>query len=76
MSELKNAASIQSHIHDSYCFHPCTFVGLKISDTNIIYLIVIPWAQVVCLIYTPKARGLQAQGLRVHISGEPRVHMV
>ena len=43
MSELKNAASIQSHIHDSYCFHPCTFVGFKISDTNIIYLIVIPW---------------------------------
>ena len=41
-----------------------------------IYLIVIPWAQVVCLIYTPEARGPQARGLRVYISGEPRVHMV
>ena len=27
-----------------------------------IYLIVIPWAQVVCLIYTPEARGPQARG--------------
>ena len=40
------------------------------------YLIVIPWARVVCLIYTPEARGPQARGLRVYISGEPRVHMV
>ena len=40
------------------------------------HLIVIPWAQVVCLIYTPEARGPQARGLRVYISGEPRVHMV
>ena len=41
-----------------------------------LYLIVIPWAQVVCLIYTPEARGPQARGLRVYISGEPRVPMV
>ena len=27
-----------------------------------IYLVVIPWAQKVCLIYTPKAQGPQAQG--------------
>ena len=31
-----------------------------------IYLIVTPWAQVVCLIYTSEARGLT-----VYISGEP-----
>ena len=41
-----------------------------------LYLIVIPWARVVCLIYTPEARGPQARGLRVYISGKPRVHMV
>ena len=44
--------------------------------TNVLHLIVIPWARVVCLIYTPEARGPQARGLRVYISGEPRVHMV
>ena len=33
-----------------------------------LHLIVIPWAQVVCLIYTPEARGPQAQGLRVYIA--------
>ena len=43
---------------------------------KVLYLIVIPWARVVCLIYTPEARGPQARGLRVYISGEPRVHMV
>ena len=32
-----------------------------------IYLVVIPWARVVCLIYTPEARGL-----RVYISGKPQ----
>ena len=42
-----------------------------IRQLNCTYLIVIPWARVVCLIYTPEARGL-----RVYISGEPRVHMV
>ena len=41
-----------------------------------VHLIVIPWARVVCLIYTPEARGPQARGLRVYISGEPRVPMV
>ena len=40
------------------------------------YLVVIPWARVVCLIYTLEARGPQARGLRVYISGKPRVHMV
>ena len=33
-----------------------------------IYVIVIPWAQVVCLIYTPEARGL-------YTSGKPQVPM-
>ena len=41
-----------------------------------VYLVVTPWARVVYLIYTPEARGPQAQGLRVYISGKPRVHMV
>ena len=40
-----------------------------------VYVIVIPWARVVCLIYTPEARGPQAQGLRVYISGKSRVPM-
>ena len=35
------------------------------------YLLVIPWAQVVCLISTPEAQGSQARGLRVYILGEP-----
>ena len=38
--------------------------------------IVVTWARVVCLIYTPKARGQQARGLRVYISGKPRVPML
>ena len=38
---------------------------------RIAHLIIIPWARVVCLIYTPEARGL-----RVYISGERQVHMV
>ena len=42
----------------------------------IMYLIVIPWAQMVCLIYTSKAQGPQVRVLRVYISGEPQVHMV
>ena len=48
----------------------------KVLPYMVFYLIVIPWARVVCLIYTPKARGPQARGLRVYISGELRVHMV
>ena len=42
---------------------------------NETYVIVIPWARVVCLIYTPEARGPQARGLRVYISGKSRVPM-
>ena len=30
-----------------------------------IYLIVIPWARVVCLIYTPEALGPQAEGVYI-----------
>ena len=41
-----------------------------------VHLVVIPWAQVVCHIYTPEARGPQVRGLRVYISGETRVSMV
>ena len=48
----------------------------KDADLPRAYLIVIPWARVVYLTYTPKARGPQARGLRVYISGELRVHMV
>jgi len=36
-----------------------------------VHLIVIPGARMICMIYAPEARGL-----RVYISGEPRVHMV
>ena len=32
---------------------------------HIIYVIVIPWTQVVCLIYTPRAQDPQAQGLKL-----------
>ena len=46
------------------------FVPL-IHPPKVQYLVVIPWARVVCLIYTPEARGL-----RVYISGKPQVHMV
>ena len=53
-----------------------TLSHLRLKENTSVYLIVIPWARVVCLIYTPEARGLQARGLRVYISGEPRVHMV
>ena len=37
------------------------------------HVIVVTQARVVCLICTPEARGPQAQGLRVDISGRPRV---
>ena len=40
------------------------------------YNIVVTWARVVCLIYTPEAQGPQAQGLRVYISGKPQVPML
>ena len=30
------------------------------SQVPMLYLVVIPWAQVVCLIYTPEAQGPQA----------------
>ena len=39
-------------------------------------LIVILCVQVICLIYTPEARGPQAKGLKVYMSAEPQVHMV
>ena len=32
-----------------------------------IYLIVIPWARVVCLIYTPEARGPQHYIIHIHL---------
>ena len=56
------------------CIYLCIYIHLY-SYVNV-YLIVITWAQVVCLIYTPKVRGPQASGLRVNISGKPQVHMV
>ena len=40
------------------------------------HLIVVTWARVVCLICTPDARGPQALGQRVYISGKPRVPML
>ena len=33
-------------------------------DKSSAYLVVIPWARVVCLIYTPEARGPRAAGPR------------
>ena len=41
-----------------------------------IYLIVVTWARVICLICMPKARGSQARGLRAYISGKSRVPML
>ena len=38
------------------------------------YITVITRAQVVCLICTLK--GVKARGLKVYISGKPRVHML
>ena len=42
----------------------------------LVHLIVVTWAPVVCLICTPDARGPQARGQRVYISGKPRVPML
>ena len=47
-----------------------------ITMNNDIHVILIPWARVVCLICTPEAQGPQAQGLRVYLSGKPRVDIV
>ena len=44
--------------------------GLK-GSSYIIYVMVIPWARVVCLICTPEAQGPAALGLQVYISGKP-----
>ena len=38
-----------------------------------VHVTVVTQARVVCLICTPEARGPQARGLRVDISGRPRV---
>ena len=40
------------------------------------YILVMPWALVICLIYTPSALRPAALGLRVYISGKPLVPMV
>ena len=40
------------------------------------HVIVVTWAQVICLICMPKARGPQALGLRAYISGKSRVPML
>ena len=39
-----------------------TNVNILLTQRWNIYVIVIPWARVVCLIYTPEARGPQARG--------------
>ena len=41
-----------------------------------VHLIVVTWARVFCLICTPESQGLQAQGMRVYISGRTQVHML
>ena len=41
-----------------------------------LYVIVVTWARVLCLIYMPQARGPQARGLRAYISGKARVPML
>ena len=40
------------------------------------HVIVIPWLQVILLVYTPKARGPQAGGLRVYMSVKSQAAMV
>ena len=35
--------------------------------------IVVTWARMVCLIYTPETQGPPARGLRMYISGKPLV---
>ena len=40
------------------------------------YVIVIPWLRGILLIYTPKARGPQARGLRVYMSAKSQAAMV
>ena len=62
-------------MHTAHVYIIFTIYGMTLA-VLMKYLVVIPWARVVCLIYTPKARGPQARGLRVYISGKPRVHMV
>ena len=62
---LAHVATVTVHV----CQHS---IGMITCSSYVAYgtyhthLIVTPWARVVCLIYTPKARGL-----RVYISGEP-----
>ena len=69
-------------MHGVLCIHVnclaknVSYLGCGPTKLARVHLIVIPWARVVCLIYTPEARGPQARGLRVYISGEPRLHMV
>ena len=41
-----------------------------------IHVIVVTWAQGICLRCMPKALGLQARGLRAYISGESRTPML
>ena len=48
----------------------------SISGIDSIYVIVIPWLQGILLIYTPKARGPQARGLRVYMSAKSQAAMV
>ena len=40
------------------------------------YVIVIPWLRGILLIYTPKAQGPQARGLRVYMSAKSQAAMV
>ena len=68
-----------NHLPQSCC--GCKGVGFLAGVLEIGHLwywfqyIVIPWARVVCLIYTPEAQGPQGWGCS-YISGKPRVPML
>ena len=56
-----------------HAIHTYMHTYIHASIRAYIHYIVVTWTRVVCLIYTPKAQGPQAQGLRVYISGKSRV---
>jgi len=45
-------------------------------DQEIQYVIVITWAQVICLNYTHKHEGAQCPNVKVYISGKSKVPML
>ena len=74
MCDLEPFSEIRSHL-------PCELFDKSVSykflkDTLMVtycHVTVVTQARVVCLICIPEAQGPQARGLRVDISGRPRV---